>query len=115
MGPLYKGLDLSTKGFRAIAFTSQLRVVYQTQFGLDADSIKFIVTGEPAGVLTNEAEHEDFTPVDMWLQALDSVLERLKEPGSRFSIVQGHGGASQQHGSVYWYQNAESLSALLES
>ncbi|KAL4805934.1 putative D-xylulose kinase A [Aspergillus unguis] len=105
-GPLYIGFDLSTQQLKGLVVNSELKVVNVSIFDFDADSHGFPIK---KGVLTNEAEHEVFAPVALWLQALDSVLDGLKKQGLDFSRVRGISGAGQQHGSVYWGQDADSL------
>jgi xylulokinase len=111
MEPLYLGFDLSTQQLKGLAVTSQLKVVYEAKFDFDADSSGFNVAN---GVLTNEAEHEVFAPVAMWLQALDAVLGKLKEKGLDFSRVKGISGAGQQHGSVYWNVDSGAILSSLD-
>ena len=45
----------------------------------------------------------------MWLEAVDLVLQRLKEDGLDFSRVKGTSGAGMQHGVVFWSNDAEGL------
>jgi xylulokinase len=45
----------------------------------------------------------------MWLEAVDIVLQRLKEKGTPFQRIKGISGAGQQHGSVYWSYSGEEL------
>jgi len=45
----------------------------------------------------------------MWLEAVDLVLQRLKEAGTPFERIKGISGAGQQHGSVYWSKKGEEL------
>lgn len=104
--PLYIGFDLSTQQLKGLVVNSDLKVVYLAKFDFDADSDGFPIK---KGVLTNEAEHEVFAPVALWLQALDSVLSSLRQQGLDFSRVKGISGAGQQHGSVYWGHEAERL------
>ncbi|KAL5051164.1 putative D-xylulose kinase A [Aspergillus fruticulosus] len=111
-GPLYIGFDLSTQQLKGLVVNSDLKVVYLSIFDFDADSHGFPIK---KGVLTNEAEHEVFAPVALWLQALDSVLDGLKTQGLDFSLVRGISGAGQQHGSVYWGQDAEKLLSSLDA
>ncbi|KAL4787850.1 FGGY family of carbohydrate kinase [Aspergillus varians] len=111
-GPLYIGFDLSTQQLKGLVVNSDLKVIYVSIFDFDADSHGFPIK---KGVLTNEAEHEVFAPVALWLQALDSVLSGLKKQGMDFSRVRGISGAGQQHGSVYWGENADGLLNGLES
>ncbi|KAJ5603320.1 hypothetical protein N7537_006276 [Penicillium hordei] len=110
--PLYIGFDLSTQQLKGLVVNSDLKVVHVAKFDFDADSQGFPIR---KGVLNNEAEHEVFAPVALWLQALDGVLESLRKQGLDFRRVKGISGAGQQHGSVYWGQNAESLLRNLDS
>ena len=112
MEPLYLGFDLSTQQLKGLAVTSQLKVVYEVKFDFDAESSGFNIKN---GVITNEAEQEVFAPVAMWLQALDTVLGKLKEKGLDFSRVRGVSGAGQQHGSVYWNKDSEAILSSLDS
>lgn len=104
--PLYIGFDLSTQQLKGLVVSSDLKVEYEAKFDFDADSHGFEIK---KGVLTNEAEHEVFAPVALWLQALDSVLNTLEEQGLDFGRVNGISIAGQQHGSVYWSADAERL------
>lgn len=97
--PLYLGFDLSTQQLKGIAVTSDLKVVHSAVFDFDRDAVGFDVK---KGVLTNDAEHEVFAPIAMWLQAIDAVLQKLRGLGLDFGKVMGISGAGQQHGSVYW-------------
>ena len=106
-GPLYLGFDLSTQQLKGIAVTSDLKVTHTAIFDFDKDSHGYGIT---KGVLTNEEEREVFAPVAMWLQAIDSVLGRLRDDGLKFNNVMGISGAGQQHGSVYW--NEKGVKAL---
>lgn len=110
--PLYIGFDLSTQQLKALVVNSDLKVVYLAKFDFDADSRGFPIK---KGVLTNEAEHEVFAPVAMWLQAMDGVLDQLRAHGLDFSRVKGISGAGQQHGSVYWGEDAEKLLGQMDA
>ncbi|KAI9839122.1 MAG: hypothetical protein M1819_003115 [Sarea resinae] len=110
-GPLYLGFDLSTQQLKGLVVTSALKVVHEAKVDFDADLSKY---GIEKGVLNNKEEHEVFAPVSMWLEALDLVLQRLKDAGADFSRVRGISGAGQQHGSVYWSHEAENLLAGLD-
>lgn len=71
--------------------------------------------GVTKGVQINEAEGEVFAPVAMWLEALDLVLQRLREQNTPLNRIRGISGSCQQHGSVYWSREAETLLGALES
>nr|ACR78272.1 xylulokinase [Rasamsonia emersonii] len=105
-GPLYIGFDLSTQQLKGLVVSSDLKVEYEAKFDFDAHSRGFSIK---KGVMTNEAEHEVFAPVALWLQALDGVLSTLKAQGLDFRRVRAVSGAGQQHGSVYWSHDAELL------
>ena len=110
-GPIYLGFDLSTQQLKGVAVGSDLKVVAQAIFDFDKDATGFNIK---KGVLTNEAEKEVFAPIAMWLQAVDTVLMRLKENGLDLSRVKGICGSGMQHGSVFWNANAEPLLATLD-
>lgn len=105
-GPLYIGFDLSTQQLKGLVVNSELKVIHVAKFDFDADSIGFQVR---KGVIVNEVKHEVFAPVALWLQALDAVLEDLRQQGLDFRLVKGISAAGQQHGSVYWSEDAEEL------
>lgn len=85
---------------------SDLKLVHEAKVDFDADLGKY---GIEKGVLTNPSEGEIFAPVAMWLEAIDLVLQRLKEAGLDFSRVKGMSGAGMQHGTVFWSNDAEEL------
>ncbi|KAI9823935.1 MAG: hypothetical protein M1832_002253 [Thelocarpon impressellum] len=103
---LYLGFDLSTQQLKAIAITSNLKPAYDAQVEFDRDLPSH---GVEKGVHVNKEKHEVFAPVAMWLEAVDLVLQKLKDQGMDFGRVRGLSGAGQQHGSVYWSDKAESL------
>lgn len=105
------GFDLSTQQLKGVAVASDLKSVTQAIFDFDKDAKGFDIK---KGVLTNEAEKEVLSPVAMWLQALDTVLTRLKDNGLDLSRVKGICGSGMQHGSVFWNANAETLLSTLD-
>jgi xylulokinase len=104
---LYLGFDLSTQQLKCIAINSDLGVRYEAKFDFDKDSNGFNIS---KGIITNEAEHEVYAPVALWLQALDSILDNLKDQGLQFGNIRGISGAGQQHGSVFW--SAEGVNTI---
>ena len=110
--PLYLGFDLSTQQLKCIAVTPDLRVVNKVTYDFDADSKGY---GVHKGVLTNEEEHEVFAPVKLWLEAMDTVLTKLKDSGLDFGRVKGLSGAGMQHGAVFWSSKADNLLSSLSS
>lgn len=109
---LYLGFDLSTQQLKAIVITSDLKVVCDAKADFDADLAKY---GIKKGVHVNSEESEVYAPVAMWIEALDLVLQRLKEKNCPFDKIKGISGAGQQHGSVYWSENGEKVLSTLKS
>ncbi|KAI9847880.1 MAG: hypothetical protein M1838_000714 [Thelocarpon superellum] len=103
---LYLGFDLSTQQLKAIAISSNLKVAYDVNVDFDRDLPHY---GVQNGVFVNEEQHEVTAPVAMWLEAIELVLQRLKDQGLDFQRLRGLSGAGQQHGSVYWNASAESI------
>ncbi len=73
--PLYLGFDLSTQQLKGVVVNSSLQLVHEAIFDFEADSKSF---GIKKGVLINEAEHEVYAPMALWLQAVDGVLAKLQ-------------------------------------
>jgi xylulokinase len=94
-----------------IVVGSDLKLIHEAKVDFDADFAKY---GIHKGVLTNPAEGEVFAPVALFLEAIDLVLQRLKELGADFSKVQGISGAGMQHGTVFWSREAEKLLGELD-
>ncbi|KAJ4304027.1 hypothetical protein N0V88_001632 [Collariella sp. IMI 366227] len=112
-GPLYLGFDLSTQQLKAIIVQSDLTVVADAKVDFDQDfGAKY---GIKKGVLTNEDEGEVFAPVALWLESLDLVLQRLKDKKAPLNRIRGISGSCQQHGSVYWSRQAETLLGSLQA
>jgi len=110
---LYMGFDLSTQQLKGICVDSNLKLHYEAKVDFDADfGEKY---GIKKGVLTNPDEGEVFAPPALWLEAVNLVLDRLKEDGLDFSKVRGLSGAGMQHGTVFWSKKAEHLLATLDS
>lgn len=50
----------------------------------------------------------------MFIEAIDLVLQRLKEGGVDFAHVKGISGAGMQHGTVFWSHDAENIMRSLD-
>ncbi|KAF2666035.1 D-xylulose kinase [Microthyrium microscopicum] len=108
----YMGFDLSTQQLKAIVVDSGLKLLQEAKVDFDAD---FPHYGTSKGVLTNDAEHEIFAPVAMWLEALNLVLDRLKSLGVDFTSIKAISGAGMQHGVVFWTKEAEDIMRTLDA
>ena len=85
----------------------------QTKVDFDADfGTKY---GIHKGVHVREETGEVYAPVSLWADSLNLVLDRLAQvmpvPLSHISAVSGSG---QQHGSVFWNNNAGRVLANLQ-
>jgi xylulokinase len=87
-------------------------LIHEAKVDFDADLSKY---GIENGVLSNPSEGEIFAPVAMWLEALDLVLQRLRESGLDFTKIRGISGAGMQHGTVFWSHDAENLLRELDA
>ncbi|KAI9893613.1 MAG: hypothetical protein M1814_006409 [Vezdaea aestivalis] len=110
-GPLYIGFDLSTQQLKAIVISSSLDVLLEEHLTFSEDLPRY---GTKNGILTDDSEKAVFAPVAMWLEAIDVLMDRLRDNGVDLSRVAGISGAGQQHGSVYWSKQAEPLLASLD-
>lgn len=93
---------------------SDLKTVAQAKVDFDGDFGKKY--GIHKGVHVRESTGEVYAPVAMWLEALDLVLDRLKaEMPVPMDRIKGLSGSGQQHGSVYWNDQAESILGKLDA
>lgn len=104
---LYLGFDLSTQQLKIIATNENLEHLgtYNVEFDVQFGS-KYSVK---KGVRVNEETGEIVSPVAMWLDAMDHLFAEMKEKKFPFEKVVGISGSGQQHGSVYWSQEAPGL------
>ncbi|KAG6331616.1 hypothetical protein ID866_7470 [Astraeus odoratus] len=110
--PLLLGIDLSTQQLKVVLIAADtLSVVHEASVNYDADLPSYRTTN---GAVVGPEEGRVTSPVQMWLDALDLVLERTQSAGVDFGRVVGIGGAAQQHGSVYWSSDAPLLLASLD-
>ncbi|KAJ7494715.1 hypothetical protein B0H11DRAFT_2003100 [Mycena galericulata] len=112
MAPLFLGLDLSTQQLKAVIVSEDAAVVHESAVHFDKDLPQY---GTTNGAILGPAEGEVTSPVAMWLDAVDLLMERLKQDGIRFGEIVAISGAGQQHGSVYWSKSAEDVLAALDA
>jgi xylulokinase len=97
--PHFLGLDSSTQSLSALLIDTDTGKVLANQsvnFGERLPQYK-----SPKGFLANpDAAIKHSDPL-MWVEALDLILQELRDAGVDFSLVRGISGAGQQHGSVY--------------
>ena len=130
---LFLGLDLSTQQLKAILLNENGSLVHETSVHFDNDLPHY---GTTNGAIQGPDEGEVTSPVAMWVEAVDLLLERMKSGGVEFGRIRGVSGAgqvrfpisryhirqlalthffdiSQQHGSVFWSDEASTLLSSL--
>ncbi|XP_076985893.1 xylulose kinase isoform X2 [Tamandua tetradactyla] len=100
------GWDFSTQQVKVIAVDADMNVFYEDSVHFDSDLVAF---GTQGGVHVHKDGLSVTSPVLMWVQALDIILEKMKGSGFNFSQVLAMSGAGQQHGSVYWKEGASQV------
>src|ERR1017187_8623642 len=95
----YLGLDSSTQSLSALLIdtdTGKVVVHRSVNFGERLPQY-----GAPKGFLANDDEGIKHSDPLMWVEALELVLQDLRNAGVDLGRVRGISGAGQQHGSVY--------------
>ncbi|KAH6915915.1 D-xylulose kinase [Coprinopsis sp. MPI-PUGE-AT-0042] len=111
-GPLFLGLDLSTQQLKGVTIKEDGTIVDETSVHFDNDLSHFKTT---SGTYHGPGDGEVTSPVEMWLEAIDLLFDRLNKAGVALSDIVAISGAGQQHASVYWSSEAEKLLASLDS
>ncbi|KAJ7707728.1 hypothetical protein B0H17DRAFT_1033745 [Mycena rosella] len=115
MAPLFLGLDLSTQQLKAVIISEDDAAVHESAVNFDKDLPQYGTTKAPfSGPLGSLTQLGDFSRA-MWLDAMDLLMERMKHAGIQFGEISAVSGAGQQHGSVYWAEQAEAALASLDS
>jgi len=88
--PLFLGLDLSTQQLKAVLLSEDSQVVHESAVTFDDLPSYGTVNGSvrgPGGEVTSS--------VNMWLDGMDALLERMKNAGVDFYAVAAISGAAQ--------------------
>lgn len=80
-----------------------LSVVHHSSVQFDSELPDFRTQG---GVHIHADRLTVTSPVLMWVQALDLLLDKMKRAGFDFAGVRALSGSGQQHGSVFWRTGA---------
>ena len=105
------GLDFSTQQLKAVVINCRLEVLHEEAVKFD-DLTKYKTSG---GCHVRSDGLTVTSPVIMWVEALDILLEKMKGSGVDFSNIKALSGAGQQHGSVYWKDGAAVILKNLDS
>jgi xylulokinase len=86
------GLDLSTQQLKVIAVDiANLETFYENSLTFETDLPHYKTI---KGVYINDVEHEVYSPVQMWIEAVDVILQKMmddKFPFERVCIMSGAG------------------------
>ncbi|EKM50041.1 uncharacterized protein PHACADRAFT_264538 [Phanerochaete carnosa HHB-10118-sp] len=104
--PLFLGLDLSTQGLKAVLITEDAQVAHESAVNFDKELPQY---GTTNGAIKGPDEGEVTSPVKMWLEAMDLIVNKMKTAGVDLGRIMAISGDGQQHGSVYWSNDAENL------
>lgn len=107
---MFLGFDLSTQQLKIVAVDATLRLPKCYTVDFDKDLPHYKTTH---GVYKVH-ETQIHAPVEMWLEALDLIFARMKKDNFPFSDVRGLCGSCQQHGLVYWSEEANSAFSNLK-
>uniref|UniRef100_A0A3Q1EFN6 Xylulose kinase n=1 Tax=Acanthochromis polyacanthus TaxID=80966 RepID=A0A3Q1EFN6_9TELE len=110
-GPFCGFLTLGFLQLKAVVIDGNLSVVHQSSVQFDSELPHFRTQG---GVHIHADRLTVTSPVLMWVQALDLLLDKMKRAGFNFADVRALSGSGQQHGSVFWRTGASETLKHLE-
>ena len=107
---IYLGIDSSTQSLKALAVNAKLETVFEETIQFDKDLPRFETNG---GVHKDDTGLRVTSPPQLWVAALDMLLERMRDQHFDFGRVVAISGSGQQHGSVFLKKEArERLNGL---
>jgi xylulokinase len=92
MAPLFLGLDLSTQQLKAVLVQEDCSIVHESSVHFDRDLPSY---GTVNGAIKGPAKGEVTSPVAMWLDAYDLLMDRMKKAGVEFRDIVAISGAGQ--------------------
>ena len=90
--PLFLGLDLSTQQLKALLIDEKAAVVFDFAVGYDKDLPHY---GTTNGAIHGPSDSQVTSPVAMWVEALDLILQRMRDAGINLSRIRAVSGAGQ--------------------
>ena len=92
MSQLALDLDLSTQQLKIVAVDiTNLEIFYENSLTFETDLAQYMTV---KGVYNNDKEHEVYSPVEMWIDAVDVILQGMKDdkfPFERVVVISGAG------------------------
>lgn len=104
-GRLYLGLDLSTQKLKGLVIDDQCQIKAECTVDFQEELSHFGLTN---GVRRHEDGHTFTVPVELWLEAIDRLFRKLAKT-VLLDEVRAVSGCAQQHGTVFWSEDAEIL------
>ena len=87
------GLDLSTQQLKIVAINiASLSIIYEKSVTFETELSQY---NTHKGVYSNDSQNEVYAPVEMWIVALDLILEKMVLDGFPFGRVVAISGAGQ--------------------
>ncbi|PWA71953.1 xylulose kinase-2 [Artemisia annua] len=111
---LFLGFDSSTQSLKATVLDSNFCIVTSEIVNFDSELPHYKTKD---GVYRDPSVNGRIvSPTLMWIEALDLILQRLKDSKKLdFKKVVAVSGSGQQHGSVYWKKGSSGILASLDS
>ena len=92
MHPLFLGFDLSTQQFKAVVLSESFEVVHESAVRFDLDLPQYKTVN---GAILGPDDGEVTSPVAMWIDALDLLMDRVRAAGVNISAISAISGAAQ--------------------
>ncbi|KAL3812302.1 hypothetical protein ACJIZ3_013570 [Penstemon smallii] len=110
---LFLGFDCSTQSLKATVLDANLKIFATDIVNFDTELPHYKTKD---GVYRDPLINGRITsPTLMWVEALDLILEKLKNSNLDFGKIIAVSGSAQQHGSVYWKNGSCTILASLDS
>ncbi|SRR6266545_4819356 len=90
--PLFLGLDISTQQLKAVISDEDGKPTQHAAVQFDRDLPHY---GTTNGAIQGPNQGEVTSPVEMWLEAVDLLVERLRDHGVDFGKIRAVSGAAQ--------------------
>ena len=97
-GPLFLGLYLSTQQLKVLLIDENAIVVNHFAVSYDKDLPQY---GTPNDATHGSRDGQVTSPVAMWIEAIDLILQRMKDAGVVFGRIRAISGAGQVLYSYY--------------
>ncbi len=111
MPSLFLGLDSSTQSLSALIIDlDSHQIVHNAAVNFDDALPHYKIQN---GALRTDDPQVVHSPPLMWVEALDLLLQKMKNDGAPLSDVKAISGSGQQHGSVYLNESAPAALANL--